>query len=92
MTSIDEKVPRAVRNEMFYFIARACSILVMTIGVPVTGFMLSRAVASADELAKLVSLQSVQIQLLSSEVRIRLDNDNKTISDHELRLRSMERK
>lgn len=92
MPNSDDKVPAIVRNEWFYLIARFCMIAVATVGIPTVGFMLSRAIATADEIRAAVTEQNISIRLLSAEMRLRLENDGKNITDHELRLRQLERK
>lgn len=87
----EEKIPRAVRNEWFYLIARGCMIFLTVIIVPVGGWMLSRAVATADEIAKQLNEQKIDLRLLATEIKIRMDNDGKNLSDHEIRLRALER-
>lgn len=84
---LDDKLPSAVRNEFFYFIARACGILATCIFLPAAGYMLTRVIAKADEISDQVTKQSVTIQLLSSEVKYRFDN----LSDHEHRIRALEK-
>lgn len=87
----DDKIPRAVKNEWFYLFARMCGIFLTLIGLPLMGAMLSRAVASADEIRSQLTEQNITLRLLSSEVKIRFDNDGKNITDHEIRLRTLER-
>lgn len=92
MTLHDDKVPRVVKNEWFYLLARVATLFLTVVGLPAGGWMLSRAVASADEIRAQLTEQNITLRLLSSEVKIRFDNDGKNITDHEIRLRSLERK
>lgn len=91
VTLTDDKIPRAVKNEWFYLFARGCMIFVTFIGLPIGGAMLSRAVATADEIRSQLTEQNITLRLLSSEVKIRFDVDGKSITDHEIRLRTLER-
>lgn len=88
----DDKIPRVVRNEWFYLVARIATLFITFVGLPAGGWMLSRAVASADEIRSQLVEQNLSLRLLSSEVKLRFDNDGKNITDHELRLRTLERK
>jgi hypothetical protein len=87
----EAKIPHAVRNEWFYLFARGCGIFLTFVGLPLMGAMLSRAVASADEIRAQLTEQNLSLRLLSSEVKIRFDNDGKNITDHEIRMRALER-
>lgn len=80
-------VPKIVRNEFFYFIARLCMIL----SLPIGGYVATRAIAQADEIKSQLQVQSIQLQILSATVKQQLDSDTKTLSDHELRIRGLER-
>lgn len=91
MPNADDKVPAIVRNEWFYLIARFCMIAVATVGVPVIGAMLSRAISTADKIDATVQEQTITIRLLATEMKIKLENYGKDITDHELRLRMLER-
>lgn len=88
----EEKIPRAVRNEWFYLIARGCMIILTFIVVPIGGWMLNRAAATADEISKQLVEQKIELRILTTEIKIRIDHDSKDLSDHELRLRALERK
>lgn len=90
--TLEDKIPRAVKNEYFYLAARISTFFVAFIGLPILGWMLSRAVASADEIRTQLTEQNITMRILSSEVKIRFDNDGKNITDHEIRLRTLERK
>lgn len=87
----EDYVPKIARNELFYFVARASTLIATGIGLPVAAFLLSRVISQADALQSSVTQQNVEIRVLSATVRDRLDNDLKSIGDHELRLRSLER-
>lgn len=91
MPNADDKVPAIVRNEWFYFIARFCMILGTTVGIPVLGVLGSRVITSADAISIAVNEQSIQLRLLTAEMRLRLENNEKNNTDHELRLRQLER-
>lgn len=88
----EDKIPRVVRNEWFYLLARGCGIFLTLVGLPLMGTMLSRAVASADEIRTQLTEQNITLRLLSSEMKIRFDNDGKNIADHEIRVRALERR
>jgi hypothetical protein len=87
----EDYVPKIARNEMFYFIARASTLAATLIGLPLAGFMLSRVVSQADALQLSVTQQNVEIRVLSATLKSQLDNDVKQLTDHELRLRALER-
>lgn len=84
---IDNAVPKIARNEMFYFIARIC----MMASLPLAGFLGARLINQADALQSSVTDQNVQIRVLSATVKDKLDANVSQLSDHELRLRSLER-
>jgi hypothetical protein len=88
----EDAIPRAVKNEWFYLIARFCMIIAAVIGMPVCGFMMSRVIAKADQISDQLQDQIVTTRMLSAEVRFRFDGDSKTLSDHEMRMRALERK
>lgn len=88
----DDKIPKAVKNEWFYLVARMSTLAVTFVGIPVLGFMLNRAVASADEIRTQLTEQNLTLRLLGSEMKLRFDNDGKNLTDHEIRLRSLERR
>lgn len=88
----EDYVPKIARNELFYFVARASTLIATGIGLPVAGFMLSRVISQADALTATVTQQNVEIRVLTATVNSRLDNDTKSLSDHELRLRQLERR
>lgn len=89
---LETAVPQIARNEMFYFIARICMICGTVIGVPMAGFLMTRIINQADALQMSVAQQNVDIRVLSATVKDRLDNNVRQLSDHELRLRSLERR
>lgn len=82
MTSLDDKVPRIVRNEAFYAFARVCMIL----SLPLGGYIGNRVISAADEIRDQVAKQNVALQLLSVEVKYRIGS----VEDHEQRLRKLE--
>lgn len=84
-------VPKIARNELFYFIARLCMILASVIGAPAAGFMLTRIINQADVLQATVLEQTITIKVLSATVKDKLDSSVAQLSDHELRIRSLER-
>lgn len=88
----EDYVPKIARNELFYFVARASTLIATLIGLPVAGWMLSRVITQADALAATVTQQNVEIRVLTATVNSRLDSDTKSITDHELRLRQLERR
>lgn len=91
-TLSDDKIPSVVKNEWFYLVARVSTLFVTFVGIPMLGFMLSRAVASADEIRSQLSEQNITLRLLSSEMKLRFDSSDKNTADHELRLRGLERR
>lgn len=88
MPQIDNAVPKLARNEMFYFIARVC----MIVSLPLAGFLGTRMIAQADILQASVIQQNVDIRVLSATVKDKLDAHVNQLADHELRLRTLERK
>lgn len=84
---IDTAVPRIARNEMFYFIARVC----MIASLPIGGFFGQRIISQADALQLTVTQQNIDIKVLSAIVNSKLDANVAQLTDHELRLRSLER-
>lgn len=91
-TKPEDLVPKIARNELFFFIARASMLFATVIGLPAAGFMLSRIINEADALTLSVTQQNVEIRVLSATLKDRLDQDGKELTDHELRLRSLERR
>lgn len=92
MKPLDEDaIPRVVKNEWFYLVARVCMIVASTIGLPICGWMISRAVAKADEISMQIATQSIDIRLLQATVQFQFKVDGEKLTDHELRLRGMER-
>lgn len=85
--NIDRVVPKAARNELFYFIARICMIL----SVPIGGYFAQRMVTQADALQSTVAQQNIDIKVLSAIVNSKLDAHLSQLTDHELRIRSVER-
>lgn len=84
---LDQAVPKLARNELFYFIARVC----MMASIPIMGFFGSRIITQADALQLTVQQQSVDIKVLSAIVNQKLDTIVSQSSDHEIRLRQLER-
>lgn len=87
----DEYVPKIARNEIFYFVARMSTLVATFIGLPIAGWMLSRAVQTSDVLTAQVAQQNVQLSVLSATIKDRLDGDLRQLTDHELRIRQLER-
>jgi hypothetical protein len=83
MAEIDKAVPKIARNEMFYFIARVC----MIASLPLISFFGSRIVSQADALQTSVTQQNIDLRILT----LKIDGNINQISDHELRLRQIER-
>lgn len=88
MNDPDNLVPKAARNELFYFIARVC----MMASLPLLGFYGNRIITQADALQASVVSQNVDIRVLSATVKDKLDANVSQLSDHELRLRSLEKR
>ena len=87
MAEIDHAVPKIARNEMFYFIARVC----MMASLPLGGWFGSRIITQADALQAAVIQQNIDIRVLSATVKDKLDAHVNQLTDHELRLRALER-
>lgn len=83
----ENAVPKIARNEMFYFIARVC----MIISIPLAGFLGGRIITLTDNLQTSLIQQNVDIRVLAATVKDKLDANVTQLSDHELRLRSLER-
>lgn len=88
----EDKIPTLVKNEWFYLLARVCMVTATTVGLPIAAFALNRVVVKADEITAAQLQQNIELKLISAEIKMRFDNDGKFITDHELRLRSLERK
>lgn len=86
MTSAENRVPVIIRNEIFYAFARVCMVLASLIGMPTAGFMLSRVIATADDIRDQVQKQNTALLLLSAEVKYHYGS----VDDHEQRLRKLE--
>lgn len=87
-----DNVPRIVKNESFYLFARLCMIVATIVGAPAAGYMLTRVIAQADTIASQVQEQSISVKVLTATVNDRLSNNLMTLSDHELRLRALEKR
>lgn len=83
---LDDAVPSLARNELFYFIARVCMIL----SIPLGSFFGARMIAQADALQAAQNEQNINIKVLSATVKDRLDANVTQLTDHELRLRTLE--
>lgn len=79
-----DNVPRVVKNETFYLFARVC----MIVCLPVLGFMIQRVITQADAITLQVQQQNTTLQLLTASMQERFSS----LSDHESRLRRLERK
>lgn len=86
--SADDAVPKIARNEMFYFIARIC----MMASLPLGGWFGTRIVNQADVLQTAVMQQNIDIRVLQTTIKDKLDAHVNQLSDHELRIRQLERK
>ena len=86
-----DDVPRIIHNEWFYALARLCMVAATLIGLPVAGALLSRVVGQADAMAHQVQEQGVSIRLLNATVSEKLNSNFSTLTDHELRLRALEK-
>lgn len=91
-TDPDKLVPKAVRNEIFYFIARFSMIVANLVGLPIAGWLLIRIVTQADNLQATVLEQTVTLRVLNSTVKDKLEANVQQLSDHELRIRALERR
>jgi hypothetical protein len=90
MTKTEDLVPKIARNEMFYFIARVCMIVASTLGAPIALWLGSRLVTQADATQAAIIQQNLQLQLLTSTVKDKFESATLQLSDHELRLRTIE--
>jgi hypothetical protein len=86
-----DNIPRIVKNETFFLFARVCMIVASTVGLPIAGFMLSRVVAKADDIEALVRNQGIEIRVISETIKLKDENNSKSVTDHELRIRQLER-
>ncbi len=84
---IDSFVPTLARNELFYFIARVC----MIAGLPIAGFVGARIITQVDTLQSALTEQNIAIKVMSATVNSKLDTNVSQLTDHELRLRTLER-
>lgn len=87
----EDYVPKIARNELFYFVARASTLIASGIGLPIAGWMLTRVITQADALNASQIQQNIELKVLSSRIEDRLSSDLRQLSDHELRLRAVER-
>lgn len=88
---LDNAVPKIARNEMFYFIARGCMIFATVVGMPMAGWMLSRVTGQIDKIEQSQFEQTITLRVLSATLNEKLEGGIKTLSDHELRIRGLER-
>jgi hypothetical protein len=84
-------IPKIVKNEWFYLIARLCMVALMSVGLPIATWMINRVITKADEISSAVTAQNVELKILSQSVEFRLRADADMIRDHEARLRFVER-
>ena len=84
---LENAVPKLARNEIFTFVARIC----MMVSIPLAVGFGSRLISQIDTLQAAQIEQNVSIKVMSATVRDRLDSNISQLSDHELRLRSLER-
>lgn len=82
--------PRIIRNEWFYFIARASMLAASAIGLPVAGYMLLRVINTGDAIAASVNSQAGKIDLLTQQMNMQFRFDASKLDDHESRLRAVE--
>lgn len=86
----EDYVPKIARNELFYFVARASTLMATLIGLPIAGWMLSRAITQADLLSLQVSAQTIELRVLTATLKEQRDQDVRQLTDHELRIRALE--
>lgn len=84
----ENKIPRAIKNEWFYMIARVC----MIVSLPVGSFLAHRIISKADEISLQVAEQSIELRILKTRIEYQLRADSDKLQDHELRLRSVEKR
>jgi hypothetical protein len=86
---------RAVRGEMFIFMARASMLFASMVGLPTAGFMGARLIAAADRQAAQTQLAIQRLDLMDQTIKLgvitRIENAERILGDHELRLRLVER-
>lgn len=81
-----------VQGEIFIFIARAAIILGTSVGFPLAGWLLERAVSSIDSVAQVAQQHTVQLDHIQTTVMDHVDALNRTVGDHEQRIRSLEQR
>lgn len=86
-----DDVPRILHNERFYAIARISMIVASVVGLPIAGGLLTRIVSQADAITSQVQEQNVALKILSVTVSEKLNSNFTTLTDHELRLRALEK-
>lgn len=89
---IEQLVPKAARNELFYFVARASGIFMTVVALPIAGVMLTRVIAQQDAVQVLLTQQNVDLHVLSATVKDKLDMILTHQNDQELRLRQLEQR
>lgn len=89
---MNKQVEMVARSEVLTLFSRAAIIVLTLFVAPFTMYMITRASAQSDDLHKLVIQQNVELRVLSSKVDEKLDYNFRQLTDHELRLRQLERR
>jgi hypothetical protein len=89
---------KLVDSRMFITFARVLMIIASTIGLPIAGWMLSRVIERADKIVEKVDSTHTNLQLLDQGMKFsfermksELDRLNTTVTDHDGRIRNIER-
>lgn len=85
-------MPKAARNELFYFIARASQVFTVAVALPVAGFLLTRVINQQDEIQKSLQQQTIDLRVFSATMKDKLDTTLSRQNDQELRLRTLEQR
>jgi hypothetical protein len=91
----NNSVTRAVRSELFIFAARAAMLFASFVVLPSLGFGLSRLIAAADRQTAKIDLAIQRQELMEQNIKLgvtaRIESAERILTDHELRLRLVER-
>jgi hypothetical protein len=91
----DNALARAVKSETFAITARAAMVFATMVGLPIAGWMMNRVTSAIDGMNAKVDLTSEQVKLLQQSINLgvnfRIDGAERQLSDHEVRIRGLER-
>ncbi|HWS65693.1 MAG TPA: hypothetical protein VN325_23285 [Steroidobacteraceae bacterium] len=82
------------KEMLIAWIARGFLVAATTIGVPITGYMLTRVLEKSDEVVVTVHSHDTSLEVLkqgNSEIKDKLGVIHDELQDHENRIRSLER-